>query len=60
MILLRLIFQSITDKDASVYLNPEQPLIRQTKVTQDDVDRQEAVVRATRRSLAEAMAKIRN
>ena len=54
------LFQGITDKDASVYLNPEQPLIRQTRVTQEDVDKQEAVVRATRKSLAEAMAKLRN
>jgi len=39
-------------------LNPEQPLIHPTKVSADDVERQEAVVTRTRRALAEAMAKL--
>ena len=53
-------FQSVADKDAGVFLNPEQPLIRQTRVTQEDVDKQETVVRATRKALADALAKLRN
>lgn len=48
--------QVLNEKDPSVYLNPDQPLIQATKVTQSDVDRQEAKVMETRKQLAEALA----
>ena len=38
-----------------MYLNPEQPLISATVVSQDDVDKQEAKVKATRLKLAQAI-----
>ncbi len=50
--------QSIGEKDASVFVNPEQPLIANTKVSQEDIDRQEAKVMAIRKRLAEALASL--
>ena len=49
-------FQKMTEKDPSVYLTPDQPLVCSTKVSQSDVDRQEARVLETRKKLAEALA----
>ncbi len=46
----------MTEKDPSVYLTPDQPLIFSTKISQADVDRQEAKVLETRKRLAEAIA----
>ena len=48
-------FQHMVDKDPTAYLNPDQPLISLTKVSQDDVDKQEARVIATRKRLADAV-----
>ena len=48
--------KNMKEKDACVYLNPEQPLISATKISQDDVDKQESRVLATRKRLAEALA----
>ena len=45
----------MADKDPTAYLNPDQPLISLTKVSQDDVDKQEARVIATRKRLADAV-----
>ena len=44
--------------DPAVYLAPDQPLIHATKVSQDDIDKQEARVIATRKKLAEALASL--
>jgi len=41
--------------DISAFILPDQPLISETTVTQDDVDRQEAKVSATRAKLAKAL-----
>ena len=51
-------FQKMTEKDPSVYLTPDQPLVCSTKVSQSDVDRQEARVLETRKKLAEALAEL--
>jgi len=48
--------KKMTEKDPSVYLTPDQPLVCSTKVSQSDVDRQEARVLETRKKLAEALA----
>ena len=41
--------------DPSVYINPDQPLISKTVVSQDDVDKQEDKVKSTRARLAKAL-----
>jgi len=41
--------------DPSVYINPDQPLISKTIVSQDDVEKQEAKVNSTRARLAKAL-----
>jgi methyl-CpG-binding domain protein 2 len=41
--------------DLASFLNPDQPLISSTIVTQADIDRQEAIVKETRMKLAEAI-----
>ena len=41
--------------DPSVYINPDQPLISKTTVSQDDVEKQEAKVNSTRARLAKAL-----
>jgi len=41
--------------DPSVYINPDQPLISRTVVSQDDVEKQEAKVNSTRARLAKAL-----
>merc|ERR1711997_508857 len=41
--------------DPSVYINPDQPLISKTTVSQDDVEKQEAKVDSTRARLAKAL-----
>lgn len=41
--------------DLASFLNPDQPLISSTLVTQADIDRQEAIVKETRMKLAEAI-----
>ena len=46
----------MTEKDPSVYLTPDQPLVCSTKVSQSDVNKQEARVLETRKKLAEALA----
>ena len=46
----------MTEKDPSVYLTPDQPLVCSTKVSQSDVEKQEARVLETRKKLAEALA----
>ena len=50
----RIFFQMNVD-DISAFILPDQPLISETTVTQDDVDRQEAKVSATRAKLAKAL-----
>ena len=42
-------------EDISAFILPDRPLISETTVTQDDVDRQEAKVSATRAKLAKAL-----
>ena len=46
---------ALDDKDVSAFINPEQPLISATNVSQEDVDKQEAKVNATRAKLAKAL-----
>ena len=41
--------------DLASFLNPDQPLISSTLVSQADIDRQEAIVKETRMKLAEAI-----
>ena len=41
--------------DPSVYINPDQPLISKTVVSQDDVEKQEDKVKSTRARLAKAL-----
>ena len=55
-VLILNLFQKMTEKDPSVYLTPDQPLVCSTKVSQSDVDKQEARVLETRKKLAEALA----
>jgi len=43
------------NSDPSVYINPDQPLISKTVVSQDDVEKQEAKVNSTRAQLAKAL-----
>jgi len=45
----------MTLDDVSAFIDPDQPLISATSVTQDDVDKQEAKVNATRAKLAKAL-----
>lgn len=42
-------------EDLSVYLNPDQPLVASTNVSQADIDRQEAKVKEIRMKLAQAI-----
>merc|ERR1719206_384220 len=42
-------------EDISAFILPDQPLIQAASVTQEDVDRQEAKVTATRAKLAKAL-----
>lgn len=51
-----ILLQKMTEKDPSVYLIPDQPLVCSTKVSQSDVEQQEARVADTRKQLAEALA----
>ena len=42
-------------EDLAAFLNPEQPLIMSTAVSQSCIDQQEAIVKETRMKLAEAI-----
>jgi hypothetical protein len=46
----------MTEKDPSVYLSPDQPLICSTKISHADVEKQELRVIETRKKLAEALS----
>lgn len=43
------------DADPALYINPEQPLIAATSISQDDIEKQEARVLETRMKLAKAI-----
>ena len=43
------------DADPALYINPEQPLIAATNISQDDIEKQEATVVETRMKLAKAI-----
>merc|ERR1712223_263155 len=43
------------DSDPALYINPEQPLIAATSISQDDIEKQEARVLETRMKLAKAI-----
>ena len=49
------IFQYKPDADPALYINPEQPLIAATSISQDDIEKQEARVLETRMKLAKAI-----
>ena len=44
------------EKNPEVFCNPDQPLIKATKIAQSDVDKQEARVIETRKRLADAIS----
>jgi len=44
-----------SDADPALYINPEQPLIEATSITNEDIERQEQKVLEMRRQLAEAI-----
>ena len=50
-----LYLQYKSDADPALYINPEQPLIAATNISQDDIEKQEARVVDTRKKLAQAI-----
>ena len=52
---LYLYLQYKSDADPALYINPEQPLIAATNISQDDIEKQEARVVDTRKKLAQAI-----
>ena len=48
-------FQTKPDADPALYINPEQPLIATTTISNDDIDKQEARVLEMRKKLSEAI-----
>lgn len=52
------LLQNQAGLDPAVYLAPEQPLIHATKISQDDIEMQEARVVALRKKLAQELSAI--
>ena len=55
IIMARLTHFQKMEKNPEVFCNPDQPLIKATRVSQLDLDKQEARVIETRKRLADAM-----
>ena len=54
-IILQLVLQTKPDADPALFINPEQPLIASTTISNEDIDRQEARVLEMRKKLSEAI-----